>query len=164
MIIIVEGIDRVGKSTLCKKLEGIGFTQSLARIWNTSRDNELVTALQNERTIAQAQILQLIHDKVDIVIDRFHLSQIVYSMHNRDCDVTSTMLEVDKMLGQMDSLLLYVQPTNLERSSKEHGSDLLKHVETFDEMFAKSSMQKLKLNYKTIQMAVDIVRRIKKCK
>lgn len=153
MIIIVEGVDRVGKSTLCNMLSKHGYKLLDAKICinETQVSPEVYNMLQNERTIAQAQVLALLDKSEKIVIDRFHLSQIVYGLFERNQDNTVSMKSVEDMLKH-NSILVYVEPINIECSSLEHGKDLSQHAAYFDALYESSVLTKRKTNYTSLDL------------
>lgn len=161
MIIIVEGIDRVGKSTLCEMLQANGYKLLDAKIHTSKHTvtNCMYDKLQEERTVAQAQLLALLDKSEKIVIDRFHLSQIVYGCIDRGRDTRYHMLSLEELLIH-NSLLVYIQPTNLENSSKEHGSDLSKHLSYFNELFKGSMLLKIKGSYDTLNDIVSFIKEV----
>ena len=155
MIIIVEGIDRVGKSTLCNKLVEKGLLLVNEKCKEV-KHNEFRHQLENERIKAQTTLLELIHNKANIVLDRFHLSQYVYGVVNRNIDDVS-MFNIDERLSNLDAMLVFVNPVDINRSSTEHGSDLSKHQELFDICKTLTNIPYIETTYYELD---DTVRRI----
>lgn len=153
MLLIVEGIDRVGKTTLCKKLEEeLGFfiykdPRFLDFKEATSKQAQLVM-VDKMRSILYA-IENLAYSE-NIVLDRFHLTELVYGILDRECDVRDSIKYFDK-IDVLSSLLGFkmflVLPVDLERSSKEHGSDLTLHDTLFRKTFEMSRLDKQCVNY-----------------
>ena len=162
MIIIVEGIDRVGKTTLCNKLsESLNFPihKHVKKTLYKNMDND------NE-TDKMMQILDVCNQThCNIIFDRFHLSEYVYGVKDRCYDVSKAsknLLDVDNMLNDKnDVLLILVEPVDIERSSLEHGSDLSMHKKIFDDIFKESCIKnKWKCTYNTLDEAEMFVRTI----
>jgi len=125
MIVIVEGIDRVGKTTLVKKLVEKGFYEldlSHLKVSNNLAP-EVIELIQAEKNLTIVACLRLMKEK-NIVIDRFHVSEYVYGI-NRGYTARSSFT-VDKLLKEIGALLVYVYPIDINVSSKEHGDDLRK--------------------------------------
>ena len=155
MIIIVEGIDRVGKSTFCKMLQQKGYTVLDSKIHTSKAEvgEDVYDMLQEERTIAQAQLLALLDKSEKIVIDRFHLSQIVYGYYDRHRDNSVSMLLLEDLLIR-NSILVLIRPTDVFISSQQHGSDLTDHHNYFDKLFELSSLTKIRGSYNDLDKLV----------
>lgn len=163
MIIIVEGIDRVGKSTLCKKIEKeIGFKTFESTYKNFS---EMTNEKETEKMI---QLLSLSDQlNADIVFDRLYFSDYVYGSIERNYDKTESIknfVSVDSFAFDLknDVVLIMVIPTDLKRSSEEHGKDLSKYEEEFEKMFLRSGLKnKFRCTYNTLDEAVTFIRSVK---
>lgn len=151
MIVIVEGIDRVGKSTFCRILQGRGYKllDSKIHTYQSNVSAEIYDRLQEERTVAQAQLLSLLDKSEKIVIDRFHLSQAVYGLYERGRTTWSHMQLLEEFISH-NSILVYIRPTNIDKSSIQHGKDLSKHAEYFDTLYDMSSLNKVTGTYETL--------------
>lgn len=161
MIIIVEGIDRVGKSTLCDMLHTEGYKLLDSKIHTSpfSVTSDIFDRLQEERTVAQAQLLTLLDVSEKIVIDRFHLSQIVYGAINRHRDTQYHMLRLEEMLVQ-NSILVYIRPTDITESNKQHGSNLEQHLAYFDKLFEESKLYKIYGTFDDLTNIVNVIKEI----
>lgn len=146
-IIIVEGIDKVGKSILCQtikdKLQCCTFSEN--------RDNIDFSHLKAGQVTKQQHLLlnKLCFDKT-YLFDRFHISEAVYGFLRRNYDKETNLKlfdSIDKRLANMCALLIYVKPTSLALSEKEHGSPLYKDLTLFDEFVALSRLPKIICNY-----------------
>ena len=147
MIVIVEGIDRVGKTTLCDMLVSkLGFTKFKDE-WN------LVPASERDESNTMQDAIDInnfSHGKLDsfmsmlkladsagqnVVVDRFHLTEAVYSIVKRcrpNKEARYAFVEVDNWIVRnlSDVTLVLVKPKNLVWSAKESGDD----ISTADEM------------------------------
>ena len=144
MIIIVEGIDRVGKTTLCNLLsEELGypiFKDSVFKEYSGTHHKPIYF----EKLLSCINMLKCVDN---IIVDRFHLTEFVYGHFNRHY-INDDITKIDGYLSTMNCLLILVEPESLDRleiSSKEHGSSLSGHYHWFKEVF-KNSRIKLKLN------------------
>lgn len=151
-IIIVEGIDRVGKTTLINQIIDEFDYSVFKPLYLTRRTMEKET----EKLYATLGVLTLLkQDK--IIFDRFHLSEYVYGYCNRgywndECS------KIDEILTQLNSLLIYVRPTDIKHSSLEHGSSLVQHHEMFEKLFEVTKMRKIACDYNT---RVEVIRKLK---
>ena len=159
MVIIVEGIDRVGKTTLCKKLESVlGYKRFRDdfRYYGSYTDISVNTDKINT-------LMNLIEGKFvdNIILDRFHLTEYVYGVVDRDY-INKSMLNIDERLGAMSNvIMLYVEPTDINISSQQHHKDLKEYYNLMN-VFAKASyIPTLPLKYKDINSVVDALRCLK---
>jgi thymidylate kinase len=157
MIIIVEGIDRVGKSTLCNRLESIGFSKLNGKL--VCENAKIRNDIERDRITAQTDLLKIIHNNNDIVIDRFHISQMVYSIMEREVDVH--MSNIDEELSKLNCKIVFVNPTDIETSSKQHGKDLTMYQKLFDIFKIMTKIPYYECNYDTMDNMVEIIARLK---
>lgn len=159
MIVIVEGIDRVGKTTLINKLKSCLEIKTFERIFYM----KLKELDNRNETDKMFQLLSLIKTlDADIIFDRFHLSDYVYGTLERYyslSDATENFYNIDKYISEMDDVfLIYIQPTDIERSSKEHGKDLAVHDYMFNSAFNRSKIKnKFTCTYETMDDAIDFI-------
>ena len=125
MVYIVEGIDRVGKTTLANKLS----TKLQIPIYKHNNESFDYSLMDNtNETDKMIQLLDLYSFlSGDIIFDRFNWSDFVYGILLRSYDVeraTENLRLINNKLAQLDAKIIYVQPTDIAWSSKMHGSDL----------------------------------------
>lgn len=143
MVVIVEGIDRVGKTTLVGKLcEALGYQRFRDdfrympgdRPWeNIEVNTEKINTLMN--LIEQGLV-------DNVVLDRFHFTEKVYGELERNY-INRDMVDVDERLSKLDSVILvWVQATDLYRSSKEHGKSLTKHEQFMRGLYERWGIRK----------------------
>lgn len=158
MIIIVDSIDRVGKTTLCnllaEKLDAKIYKHSSKRGYSVMTDSNETNAM-----LAMIDLYKLYPDN-KIIFDRFHLSNLIYGHINRQYNLNSAeenFFTIDKELANLDDVyLIKVNPTDLSRSSKEHGSDLSKHYDMFNKYFKLSNIpNKIECDYNSINKIVE---------
>lgn len=153
MIIIVEGIDRVGKTTLCNMIEestGIKVFKNesfYGKRFGAETEIELINELINVVSCIDC----------DIVLDRFHLSEYVYGVCDRGYNNLDIM-RVDEMLSKLQCVLIYVKPTDVKVSSSMHGSSLSSHNALFDCVFKMSKIDKFSCDYTTLDKALAFVK------
>ena len=160
MIIIVEGIDRVGKTTLCNKLKeefGIPVLHHESIISNNKKDNENET----DKSLLTLEVCNITNSS--IILDRFHLSDFVYGMLERNYNIDSAIDHfkmIDNMLTEMkDVFLIYVLPTDITESSKQHGKDLKIYNGEFYDLFKHSKIEnKWRCTYNTLDEAIGFIK------
>lgn len=159
MIIIVEGIDRVGKSTLCREIcQELGyklFRDSFGYFGNYNNmfvNSEKINTLQN---LFDNGIIK------DLVLDRYHLTEFIYGQTYRHY-INSFMLDVDARLGKLDNIcLVLVEPEDIWKSSQEHGRWLGQEQSLFDTCFDASKIsRKFKTNYHGMGKMVEELKEI----
>lgn len=140
MIVIVEGIDRVGKTTLCNKFVEHGF-----KLFKDSYfgDMKITKDVALEKLNTSLRFLEIFKNE-NIVIDRFHMTEFVYGALERN--YTSSEVEIiDKKLSELDAILILVVPSDksdLKRASEAHGKDLEIYQTTFEAFFKVSTIRK----------------------
>lgn len=182
MVIIIEGIDRVGKTTLANKLSeryGIPIYKQ-ERIGGNEVDlNPFRVGFRTGKLAAEPDILSnILMNYVrartlvdfwnwsgyneDIIVDRFHWTEAVYSLVDRgNMEPMRLMMNVEKqMLEQKDKyLIIQVMPADIKNSIRQHGSDLTEHQKEFDKLYDESKLNKYRCSYYSFDMAVDEVYR-----
>lgn len=159
MIVIIEGIDRVGKTTLSNKIcQELGFEKfcmkNLFPFDNMPHNIEINNAI--------VEMLKLCEDKVDLVFDRFHMTELVYGLIDRKYDGTKAYEYISSILESLNStILVVVKPKDIVRSSKEHGKDLSKHEEMFEFLFDNYAGNKMLTNYDVLDETVKTIKYLK---
>ena len=152
MIVIVEGIDRVGKTTLCNKigkLMNAPVAHDASGFHGNSIDSHNWDIIKSHAQLMQQNVIG------SAVMDRFHLSQFAYSVTFRgakpkDADrylrfIEDTLLDVNPM-----PYLIYVKPENLKRSIEEHGQDITLADEFMNVAYNLSRLKKTTCTYEDI--------------
>ena len=152
MIIIVEGIDRVGKTTLCERIAketGYPIAHRASGLYDNANDE------MNWDKIASH--VQLMSQGVipNAVMDRFHLSQFAYSVSERGANAAEAyekMQKIEKMLRGMEQSvrLIYVVPDSIRESSRKHGSDLRLTSAVMAIGYSLSTLKKTSCTYEDI--------------
>lgn len=163
MIIIVEGIDRVGKSTLCKMLSdklSIKIFKHEGIMKNSLKDN----LNETDKLLEVLELSEML--KGNLIFDRFHLTDYVYGVVQRgynERDAFNNFAILDSRIAKTDeyAFLILVKPTDVVRSSREHGYDLSEHDRRFQYLFEESRIKnKCCVTYDTLQDAITFVDRI----
>lgn len=160
MIIIVEGIDRVGKTTLCNKLSG-EFGIPIHKYKGIISYDKMSNAEETDKTLGLIQLLQ--ETNADIIFDRSYLTDYVYGIIERKYDKLPALAHfymIDEVLENMkDVFLIYVLPVDIKKSNYEHGKDLQKYDDMFYEMFKESKIKnKYRCTYNSFNMAIDFIK------
>lgn len=150
MIVIVEGIDRVGKSTLVDRIQkATGFT-----VYHNNTDFQLEKMDNDNETDKMLKMLQMYNiGKPGVIFDRFHWTDFVYGCLQRDYSFTKALQNKDKIeteLRVQKAVIVLVKPTDIEESSLQHGRDLSRHEQLFELLFNESKLKKLSCTYNTI--------------
>lgn len=156
MIILVEGIDRVGKTTLCKILSdrfGFPISKDDTRYYGSHNNVDINTEKDNT-------FVNLIEQGCidNVIFDRFHLTEYVYSYIERGVK-NDAMIDIDNRLSKLDVLLIFVLPVDIKWSSREHGSDLTKHQKLFEKMYEQSKLNKYRCTFYSYDMCINEVER-----
>lgn len=184
MVIIIEGIDKVGKTTLCEMIEekyadSIGFrrfrddTRYVHNHLNKEVNTEKINTLQN---LLDGGFIK------DIILDRYHITEFVYGAIERSYK-NEAMYDIDKRLAELnkkdtldeneeeidpgmsydghiqnDVVLIYVVPVDIKYSSEKHGYNLERHLEWFNDFYDNTLIEnKIKVDYKTLELALDFI-------
>lgn len=155
MVIIVEGVDRVGKSTLCKLLQSRLQAQLIKGVvYNSYNTVENQNKAFADVLVNVAEILKEYPNDKNVIVDRFHLSHYVYGVLNRGI-LDDSYNTVEDLLSTTNTLLVYVKPLNINRSSIEHGEDLTKHAALFETLLYDSKLPYLVTDYNSLHVTVD---------
>ena len=151
MIIIVEGISRVGKTTLCKKLhitKNIPIYKHNTHIidYSNMQDN-----IEVEKMMCMIDVYRTIPS--NIIFDRFHFSNTVYGILLRNYNKQNALNNITKIEQYLKTagrtILIKVSPTNIQESSKQYGKDLELFEILMQELYNNSILEKYECNYNT---------------
>lgn len=165
MVIIVEGIDRVGKTTLCDMIEH-KYRESVPNLMRFRDDTRYVLNYMNMQVntekINTLQNLLEVGIISNIILDRYHITEFVYGgierayrnldMYDIDRRLANlakpdTPQEGEEGYDEIDSgmtftgkvwnevILIYVMPVDIKLSSKEHGYNLERHLKWYDDFY-----------------------------
>lgn len=130
-IVIVEGVDRSGKTTVAN---------ALSRALNIPVFRNKEFGFKNEDhgrgAVYETQKIWLMLNMVetfdaDVIFDRLHLSEYVYGMIDRGY-INNNVWKIDDRLKSLDAVIVLVKPYDIESSSLLHGKDLTEYEEQFE--------------------------------
>lgn len=153
MVIVVEGIDRVGKTTLVDmlhKVTGFPVYKNNTQFKLSDMDNENET----DKMIKMLQLCAL--GSVNVIFDRFHWTDMVYGVIQRAYDYDIAVKNksiIEGLLHQMGAMIVLVEPVDVIRSSEEHGGNLVYHNALFDELYDDCTLCKYACNFYTLDDA-----------
>lgn len=166
MVIILEGIDRVGKTTLANRIsKEIGNAElfKAERVEIPYANLEENNALSYGYCMGQVQLFNKTYAQDNhrhIVIDRFHWTEYVYTKIQRDKNLDKFYLksiESEMMKNKNGYLMILMMPIRIKDCSKMHKSDLSKHQELFEEVYDNSKLLKYRCTYTTDDLAIDTI-------
>lgn len=151
-MIIIEGIDRVGKSTLSKllseKLEAPIFHDNNKPPYVDNKSKYYEDMIQGFITYKFELLLSSLFINSNVIVDRFHISEKVYN-RMRSSDFND-FFNIDRRLSEENAVLILVVPDDIKKSSNEHGSSLKNHNVLFELFFLTSQMKKIKIQQSDI--------------
>lgn len=116
MFIIISGVDRVGKTTIAKKISNafnipyIKFDGPI--ILKTS--DPLIWARDaitfHESILCLLEKLYEQHNEITAVLDRFYPDEIVYSQVFRNLSLFENYKDIDRRFALIGSVLIYIEP------------------------------------------------------
>ena len=137
MLIIISGVDRVGKTTVAKEISNV-FGIPYVKFSGPAKlkvGDPLLWA--RDTIIFHESILRLLENlyeqkrEVTAVIDRFYPDEIVYSKVIRNVDLFDAYRDIDERFANIGTRMIYLCPPNddvlCERWKKEDKVDI-RHV------------------------------------
>lgn len=171
MIVVAEGIDRVGKTTFCNKLHELTDWPIYKHDNKQFRYEDMNPMDETDKMLQMIDLLDAIDDQLDrsgkgIIFDRFHLSDYAYGCKYRQgydfIDDTQNVFMIDDRLKnakQEACLVLLYDEDGPERASIEHGDDLSWIDDVMKQMYDESSLRKIKGTYHDIpKMAMAVAK------
>ena len=149
MVIILEGVNKVGKTTVADMLKTIGFMTYYNRQLLTFENTHSAKWHTKGQIDAITQMLNLMHESevnIDFVLDRFHLSEMVYGKLDRKYAATY-LKAVDERLAKIGAKLIYMVD-DIESVNQRTGKDMYSYCVAFDQAFIESKMDKTMYNLK----------------
>lgn len=166
-MIIVEGIDRVGKTTIAKMISkklGIKIFDNpyMDFTWIDS-NNETKVATKKasyknmfvnlERMNVMLNFLEQFKTE-DYIADRFHMTEYVYGKNDRGYKNLSAFNQIDERLANLGAIIVYVKPKDINWSSEQHGSDLSSHLKDFNELIGITKCKVITCDCDSLEEAV----------
>lgn len=143
MLIIVEGSNKVGKSTMISKLVKMHNVHS---VYNRGI-MDLMVDKEKESVISAMAMLSVVNSigGQNVIFDRFHLSEYIYGVRNRGYENKAMFQVVDKELSEMEDVLLIVLTSDykhIEDIGKEYCHEYYMQIqEEFKEAFYRSRIK-----------------------
>ena len=112
LIVIVEGLERTGKTTLCKEFEKRGFVyfKDFNRI-----NYHNVTSLEGRLDTTLTFLQNLSENGVNVVVDRLHLSEYSYANTLRKLGGAAKNIDyIDNAISKLNSVLILCKSDNDE--------------------------------------------------
>lgn len=111
MLLIVEGSNRVGKSTLIKNIkhwypETMIVDCRTHKLFTENSDIQKCNYSVAVATYYMVKAIQETYPEAILILDRFHLSEIVYGKYDRGYDASEQMLEIDAMFAELDTRII----------------------------------------------------------
>lgn len=143
MLLILEGVNATGKTTLARALKSTGMayfkdngehikTEGIER----RRDTETAT-------IAQASVLATLSNKIDIVVDRFYMTELVYGFFERNMPIKCSFMEdVESILSKTDVLTIYTE----RNTTQGNALDV-----TYKKLLEKSSIANVRVDISSVK-------------
>ena len=131
MLIIVEGIDRVGKTTLINKLHenivkrGIECSR-LNPLYSYMKINEMDNKNETDKMIKMLNMYKSCKEPL-LLVDRFHITDYSYGVVKRGYDALYADMNLNILnneLRNIKHILFYVQPVDISKSELQHGESL----------------------------------------
>ena len=159
MIILVDGIDRTGKTTLVERLsmefnypvfkDDTRYSLSYGNmVLNSEKLNTLINVI--EKGLVK-----------DAIFDRFHWTEFIYGKVDRGY-VNHDVYDMERRLenysiktGNVVQVIMY--PDDIDWSNKEHGSELNEHMFLFDFVANMTNVYTMRATYNLID---DCIRNI----
>lgn len=169
-IMIIEGIDRVGKTTLINKLKKYFKNFENANISVFKDDfihGSVGKKVYQEKVYTTLNILRNFQNIIDensiILMDRFYMTEEVYGLVDRGYKPKLSDLTEELLLKtDYEVLTVFVDPVNLLKSEKEHGNSLSNHLKVFENILKRTKLKLVRTDYNEINDNFEnLIRRIK---
>lgn len=161
MIIIVEGIDRCGKTTfidkMCKRVPDMLRFKDANICSKIYTDKDFASFSLGKLDTSVALLKQLSEKGYSIIVDRLHLTELVYGVVERGTTAYKEIGELDNILAKLNCILILVEPTDLQWSNEQAGKDQKRHYRTFKTFYEMSSIEKYHTNFNELDKMVDIL-------
>ena len=158
MIVIVEGIDRVGKTTLVNKLVQGGFINLKDEF--ILANHNLIDSFE-DYSVGKCESFYVLAKSLsdsgkNVVIDRLYLTELVYGACDRLGSNQVACFGLDTLFENEGAILCWVKANDLELSNKLAGVDQTKKEDMFKFYFDLSSnTNKIICDYTTIDATAN---------
>ena len=159
MIYIVEGIDRMGKSTFANKLsEWIGVPVYHDDATTVDLGNWMDSLNETDKMLKMLNILDLTNSPM--IFDRFHLTDFTYGLIDRNYiykDALANLGKIeDRLLNMRQHVFMYFMfdRKGPARASAMDGRDLSLHYKTMDAAYLMSPIASTRIEFDDIDREV----------
>lgn len=142
LIVVVEGLERTGKTTLCKEFEERGFVyfKDFNRI-----NKHLCSGMESRLDTTLTFLQNLSENGVNVVVDRLHLSEYAYGKIFRK-GYSANVDYIDNAISKLNSVLIYCKDSDFEEYKnrmllKYTPEQVKKLSEEFEYYFDKSEIK-----------------------
>lgn len=116
LIVVVEGLERTGKTTLCKEFEKRGFVYF--KDFNRINYHD-VTSLEGRLDTTLTFLQNLSENGINVVVDRLHLSEYSYANVFRKLQGAAKNVNyIDNAISKLNSVLIYCKDNDFEEYKK----------------------------------------------
>lgn len=158
MIVVLEGIDRVGKTTLAKKLVKAGFIYLKDEFVLQSKFFSNFNDYSLGKCDSFVAIIKRLNDEgKNVVIDRLHITELVYGKCKRGTTNQAGCFALDMELANLGAILFLVEPSDINISNELAGEDQTEMNNLFKTYTKLSSMRHFKCNYDTLDLAAGFI-------
>lgn len=157
-IIIVEGISRVGKTTLCNKINKLYNIPIYKHNKNIIQYSDMDDRNEVEKMMVMLDVYRTIPS--NIIFDRFHFSNTVYGILLRNYDINESINNIkiiEKYIKSINSrcILIKVSPTDIKESSRQYGKNLTQFENWFQKLYNISILEKYECDYNSQDKLID---------
>lgn len=157
LIVIVEGLERTGKTTLCKEFEKRGFVYF--KDFNRINYHD-VTSLEGRLDTTLTFLQNLSENGVNVVVDRLHLSEYSYGNVLRKAKGAARNVDyIDNAISKLNSVLILCKTDNDEeyknRMLLKYTSNQVDELSNKFEYYFDKSEIKNKFEYDFVQYDVS---------
>ena len=162
MIIILSGIDKVGKTTLARQISketGLPYVK-----FNPPKSLKVIDPLLWSRDVVifhrtlleYFEKLVLSREKVGVIFDRFYPDEIVYSKIFRGLELKDIYRDIDERFAKLNTILLYLlHPDFIELKRRWETETKVSFEKTrlliheFEQFYQFTSLKKFRISGKT---------------
>lgn len=157
LIVVVEGLERTGKTTLCKEFEKRGFVYF--KDFNRINYHD-VTSLEGRLDTTLTFLQNISENGVNVVVDRLHLSEYSYGNVFRKIEGAARNIDyIDNAISKLNSVLILCKSDNNEeyenRMLLKYTTNQIEQLSNRFEYYFEKSEIKNKFEYEFVQYKVS---------
>lgn len=159
MIVVVEGINGVGKTKFCERLHnktGIpSYCENISiadmKVMYSS-NGETIRSIMVEKMLTALEVLK--ETESDMIFDRFHLTEWVYGWIERNATIRSGISKVDDMLSDMGAKIVLFHPVDIAQINEKYKKDFTEYEKMFSKIKSKCDI----INCTYLEMEAMVVK------